>query len=83
MVFIDADKEAYIQYLELIMPITRSGTLVIVDNVLWSGKVLMDVKDKKTAALDNFNKYVKDSEYWESVILPVRDGISLLRKVGF
>ena len=43
----------------------------------------MYVKDKKTAALDNFNKYVKDSEYWESVILPVRDGISLLRKVGF
>ncbi len=81
IVFIDADKEAYGMYLDLIMSKTRSGSLVLVDNVLWSGKVVEIKKDKKTEALDKFNKLVSDSKDWEVVILPIRDGISMLRRI--
>jgi predicted O-methyltransferase YrrM len=81
LVFIDADKEAYNQYLDLITPMTRPGSLVLVDNVLWSGKVLEENMDKKTRALDQFNKSVWLNPHWEVVIWPVRDGISMLRRI--
>lgn len=81
LVFIDADKEAYGQYLDLVTHITRPGSLVLVDNVLWSGKVLEQNMDKKTRALDQFNKSVLQNPHWEVVIWPVRDGISMLRRI--
>jgi len=81
LVFIDADKESYSVYLDLLMSKTRTGSLVLVDNVLWSGKVLDNKKDKKTEALDRFNKLASDSNNWEVVILPLRDGISMLRRI--
>jgi caffeoyl-CoA O-methyltransferase len=79
LVFIDADKSAYPEYLDLVIPSCKKGAVIIVDNVLWSGKVL-DVKmDKKTAAIDAFNKKVKQDARIEAVILPIRDGITMIR----
>lgn len=81
LVLIDADKEAYGQYLNLVTPLTRPGSLVLVDNVLWNGRVLEDNMDKKTRVMDQFNKSVCNNPHWEVMILPVRDGISILRRI--
>ena len=80
LVFIDADKESYIHYFDLVIDKTRSGGVILADNILWSGKVLEEEKDKKAQALDDFNHYVSDHPGVESVILPLRDGIHLIRK---
>lgn len=80
MVFIDADKEAYPLYFDLVIDKCRSGALIIADNVLWSGKVAEDFKDKKTAQIDAFNKKILADDRVEQVILPIRDGLSLIRK---
>ena len=80
MVFIDADKEAYLLYFDLVIDKCRSGALIIADNVLWSGKVAEDFKDKKTAQIDAFNKKILADDRVEQVILPIRDGLSLIRK---
>jgi len=79
MVFIDADKENYSNYYELILPMMRSGGLMAVDNVLWSGRVL-DPKDKSDKAIHQFNERVARDERIESVLLTVRDGLSCIVK---
>lgn len=79
MVFIDADKENYINYFEAALPKVRQGGLIIADNVLWSGKVL-NPKDKSDFAIDNFNKHVSKDPRVEAVMLTVRDGLMLLLK---
>ncbi len=79
MVFIDADKENYINYFEAALPKVRQGGLIIADNVLWSGKVLSP-KDKSDFAIDNFNKHVSKDPRVEAVMLTVRDGLMLLLK---
>jgi predicted O-methyltransferase YrrM len=81
MVFIDADKTNYLEYFKLIIPNVRSGAYIIADNVLWSGKVI-DGKtmDNDTEALRIFNKAVSSKKDLEVVLLPVRDGLMIVRK---
>lgn len=80
LVFIDADKENYPLYFDLIIDRVNKGGIIIADNVLWSGKVLKKPKDEATKALINFNRLVKNDSRVESIILPIRDGLTLLRK---
>jgi caffeoyl-CoA O-methyltransferase len=83
LVFIDADKENYSSYYELVLPKLRKGGLIIADNVLWSGKVL-DRKhlegDEETRALHTFNEKVKADSRVDVVLVPLRDGLMLIRK---
>ena len=80
MAFIDADKGGYIGYYEAILPRLRPGGLIVVDNVLWSGAVVdPSVDDDDTNAIRAFNDHVRDDPRVEVVMLPVADGLSLLR----
>jgi caffeoyl-CoA O-methyltransferase len=81
LVFIDADKDAYSLYYDLVIDKCRSGSIILADNVLWSGKVLDPNPDKKTASLIAFNKKIAQDHRVENVILPIRDGINLIRKI--
>ncbi|HSD96973.1 MAG TPA: class I SAM-dependent methyltransferase [Sulfuricaulis sp.] len=78
-VFLDADKENYVNYYEAVLPRLRSGGLIVADNVLWSGRVLAP-KKKSDRAVVAFNKHVRCDPRVECVMLPVRDGVSLIRK---
>lgn len=82
LVFIDADKNHYPQYLDLIMDKLNSGGLIIADNVLWSGKVIEEIQqeDKDTPGVIEFNKKVQNDSRLENVLLPLRDGLMLARK---
>jgi len=83
LVFIDADKINYLNYYQLIFDKVRQGGFIIADNVLWSGKVVQkDGKkpDKDTQALLDFNDFVHQDSRVENVLLPVRDGLMILRK---
>jgi caffeoyl-CoA O-methyltransferase len=81
LVFIDADKENYINYFHLIVPLMNKGGIILSDNVLWSGKVLEEVKtnDKSTQILLNYNKIINEDERVETVLLPIRDGLTVTR----
>jgi len=81
LAFIDADKVNYPNYFKAIVPKMNSSGLILSDNVLWSGKVLQqaDAKDKDTQALQNYNKLINDDPRVESVLLPIRDGLTLTR----
>lgn len=81
-VFIDADKINYSRYYDLVFNKIRQGGFIFADNVLWSGKVLEDRSkmDPDTLAIDDFNKKVMYDKRVENVILPIRDGIMLIRK---
>jgi predicted O-methyltransferase YrrM len=81
LVFIDADKKNNATYYEMIIDKVRSGGLILVDNVLWSGKVLDEaVSDQKTSIISQFNERVSSDQRVEKLILPVRDGLFLIRK---
>ncbi|MCZ4410226.1 O-methyltransferase [Cryomorphaceae bacterium 1068] len=83
LVFIDADKTNYLNYYEAVLPKMKSGGCIIADNVLWSGKVLDEDElknDPDTAVLNEFNKAVTADDRVENVLLPVRDGLMLIRK---
>ncbi|TDQ09509.1 O-methyltransferase [Pedobacter metabolipauper] len=80
LVFIDADKKNNGVYYDLIFDRVRSGGLIIVDNVLWSGKVLNKEQDKDTRNITNFNDKVATDQRVEKLILPVRDGLFIIRK---
>jgi len=82
LVFIDADKQNYQKYFDLVLPKTPIGGYILADNVLWSGKVTNPKHDKDTAAIHAFNQYVANYPQVEQVILSVRDGITLCRKIG-
>ncbi len=79
MAFIDADKENYLNYYETLLPLMRPGGLIVVDNVLWGGRVL-DPQDVSDHAIHRFNEKIKDDHRVEKVMLTLRDGVSLLRK---
>ncbi len=79
MSFIDADKVNYLNYYNLILPITRAGGLIVVDNVLWGGAVL-NPKDESDHAIHHFNETVCSDDRVEGVLLPIRDGVFCLRK---
>lgn len=82
LVFIDADKENYINYYNLVFDQVKSGAFIIFDNVLWSGKVTqtIDPKDKETVALVQLAEILEKDERVENVLLPVRDGLFMVRK---
>lgn len=81
LVFIDADKENYVEYFKLIKPRLKSGSVVMFDNVLWYGKVLEEQpKQKSTQKIKELNDLAARDEDFENLILPLRDGINLLRK---
>ena len=80
LVFIDADKTNYSNYYDLVIDRLSPGGFIIADNVLWSGKVLDAVKDADTQALSDFNDKVLADERVENVLLPIRDGLMLIRK---
>lgn len=82
LVFVDADKSNYINYYEKVIGQVRKGGVLLVDNVLWYGKVLEEAKpnDKETQVLKEFNDKIAKDDRVEVVILPIRDGISLIRK---
>jgi len=81
LVFIDADKENYINYFNLIVPIMNQGGIILSDNVLWSGKVLdvLNPKDMSTKVLLEYNQMVKNDDRVETVLLPIRDGLTVSR----
>ena len=80
-VFIDADKENYVEYFELIKPRIKSGAVVLFDNVLWYGKVLEEnPKQKSTQIIQELNYLIAKDEDFENLILPLRDGLHLSRK---
>lgn len=81
LVFIDADKEQYPLYFDLIIDRIKAGGLIIADNVLWSGKVVTNAADEATQALQLFNTKMVEDTRVETVLLPVRDGLTLIRKI--
>ncbi|MBC7493687.1 MAG: O-methyltransferase [Flavobacterium sp.] len=83
LVFIDADKENYINYFNLIVPMMSAGGIILSDNVLWSGKVLEDLnpKDESTKILLDYNKLLKNDSRIETVLLPIRDGLTVSRVI--
>ena len=84
VVFIDADKRIYDQYFELVLPLTRPGGLILADNTLWDGKVLNPnppESDTQTIGLQRFNDLIARDTRVQKVILPMRDGLTLIRKL--
>lgn len=81
LVFIDADKENYINYFHLIVPMMNKGGIILSDNVLWSGKVLEPIseKDTSTKILVEYNKLINEDARVETVLLPIRDGLTVTR----
>ncbi|HYG01150.1 MAG TPA: O-methyltransferase [Chryseosolibacter sp.] len=82
LVFIDADKENYSRYFDLAIDRVNLDGFILADNVLWSGKVLNDKVDKDTKAIIDFNAKVQCDKRVENVLLPIRDGIMIMRKVS-
>lgn len=82
LVFIDGDKREYIEYYRLAFDKLRTGGFIIADNVLWGGKVLeKDSRDPQTRGMIEFNEMIKGEKNIENVILPLRDGLMLIRKI--
>ena len=81
LVFIDADKDNYINYFELIVPKMNKGGIILSDNVLWSGKVLepLNPKDLTTKIILDYNQLLKNDPRVETVLLPIRDGLTVSR----
>lgn len=82
LVFIDADKREYLEYYNMIFDFVKTGGFILADNVLWSGKVIeMDEPDDEyTKGIFDFNEFIKNDDRVEKVILPLRDGLTLIRK---
>ena len=80
LVFIDADKENYSNYYDLVIDELRPGGCIIADNVLWSGKVLEEDPDKETKALMEYSKKVQNDPRVENILLPIRDGLMMCIK---
>ena len=82
LAYMDGDKEAYWDHYEALLPKIRKGGFIFADNTLWYGKVVEEVKsnDRSTIGILNFNKKLSEDNRVEKVILPVRDGLTLIRK---
>ena len=82
IVYMDANKREYCEYYELVFDMVRPGGLILADNVLWDGKVCQDPlpQDKQTLGIARFNDLVRDDSRVESVIIPLRDGLNVIRK---
>jgi predicted O-methyltransferase YrrM len=83
LVFIDADKREYCAYLEAVYPLVPVGGFILADNTLWDGHIIDPAydKDKQTLGLRAFNDKLKEDDRFEQVILPLRDGLTLIRKI--
>jgi predicted O-methyltransferase YrrM len=83
IVFIDADKKNYCNYYNLVFDKVRKGGYIIADNVLWSGKVLenYDALDRETKVLMEYNRMVHEDKRVQEVLLPIRDGLMVARKI--
>ena len=83
LVFIDADKKEYLQYYEMVLPCVKKGGFILVDNVLWSGKVTEEVagKDTETKVIMDFNDYIQKDSRVENLLLPLRDGLMMMKKL--
>jgi predicted O-methyltransferase YrrM len=82
LIFMDAEKYEYAEYFEAVLPKMPSGGLILADNVLWSGQVCnLEAQDKKTSAVRAFNQKIASDPRVEVILLPIRDGISLIRKL--
>lgn len=84
LIFIDADKKEYPEYYEKALPLLRTGGFIIADNTLWSGHVVEEeyARDRQTAAIRRFNDMVAADSSVEKVIVPIRDGLTLIRKLN-
>lgn len=82
LAFIDAGKEDYPVYYELVLSQVNTGGLILIDNVLWSGKVLDNDADKTTTVIKELNDKISRDKRVEKILLPLRDGVFMLRKVG-
>ena len=82
IVFIDADKESYPEYYDLVINKVRSGGIIIADNILWSGKILEKVEkdDQATKSIIEFNNKIIEDDRVKNIILPIRDGLNIVRK---
>jgi predicted O-methyltransferase YrrM len=83
LVFIDADKREYCAYLDAVYPLVPVGGFILADNTLWDGHIIDPAydKDKQTLGLRAFNDKLKEDDRFEQVILPLRDGLTLIRKI--
>ena len=83
LVFIDADKRQYSAYLDLVYPLVRTSGWILADNVLWDGHIIDPAydRDKQTQGLRAFNEKLRADERFDQVILPLRDGLTLIQKV--
>lgn len=83
LVFIDADKRQYTAYLDAVLPLVRPGGWILADNTLWDGHIIESAydHDKQTLALRAFNDRVAQDDTLEKVILPLRDGLTIIRKL--
>jgi predicted O-methyltransferase YrrM len=83
LVFIDADKREYCTYLELVYPLVPVGGFILADNTLWDGHIIDPAydKDKQTLGLRAFNDQLAQDDRFEQVILPLRDGLTIIRKI--
>jgi caffeoyl-CoA O-methyltransferase len=84
LVFVDADKREYCEYYKLIFPHLQVGGFILADNILWNGKVIDPnaTEEEQTRGILDFNKLVQEDSRVENVILPIRDGIMLIRKIA-
>lgn len=82
LVFIDADKENYARYFDLVIDNVNLNGFILADNVFWSGKVLQEKPDRDTRSIIDFNAKVQGDPRVENVLLPIRDGLMLMRKIG-
>ena len=82
LVFIDADKKEYIAYYQAVMPLVRKGGFIIADNTFWNGKIFepLHQNDPRTAEILNFNDFIAKDQRIEKIILPLRDGLTIIRK---
>ena len=83
LVFIDADKREYCAYIDAVYPLVPVGGFILADNTLWDGHIIDPAydKDKQTLGLRAFNEKIKEDDRFEQVILPLRDGLTIIRKV--
>ncbi len=81
MVYIDANKRHYTEYFEMVLPLVRQGGFILADNTLWDGKVATGSHDPQTLGIERFNDAVARDPRVETAIIPIRDGLTLLRKL--
>jgi predicted O-methyltransferase YrrM len=83
LVFIDAEKTEYLQYYEMVLPHVKNGGFILIDNVLWNGKVIEPVAehDAETQTIVEFNHFIQNDSRVNNLILPLRDGLLLIEKL--